>query len=87
VYPRRAVQSSSVRPPRTPDDVAADEQSGWVTLGLYALGVLIYVIVGQQFLGLINFPPFMLVCLLATGWAGPILWRRLGPDGTRRLNR
>ena len=72
-----AVQSSPVRPPRTPDDVAADEQSGWVTLGLYALGVLIYVVIGQQFLGLINFPPFMLVCLLATGWLGPMLWRRL----------
>ena len=82
-----AVQSSSVRPPRTPDDVAADEQSGWVTLGLYALGVLIYVIIGQQFLGLINFPPFMLVCLLATGWAGPILWRRLGPSGRSHLHR
>jgi hypothetical protein len=82
-----AVQSSSIRSPRSPDDVAADEQSGWVTLGLYALGVLIYVVIGQQFLGLINFPPFMLVCLLATGWLGPILWRRPGPPSRRRLHR
>lgn len=72
-----AVQSSSIRPPRTPDDVAAGEQSGGVTLALYALGVLIYVVTGQVFLGLINFPPFMLVCLLATGWAGPIFLRHL----------
>jgi len=79
-----AVQSSSLRPPSTPDDVAADEQSGWVTLGLYALGVLIYVVIGQQFLGLINFPPFMLVCLLGTGWLGPILWRRWGPNRPRQ---
>ena len=72
-----AVQSSPVRPPRTSDDIAADQQPGWVTLGLYGLGVLIYVVIGQVFLGLINFPPFMLVCLLGTGWLGPILWRRL----------
>jgi len=71
------VQPSPVRPPVSQDDVAAEEQSGWVTLGLYGLGVLIYVVIGQVFLGLITFPPFMLVCLLATGWAGPILWRRL----------
>jgi hypothetical protein len=82
-----AVRASSVRPPTNPDDVAADEQSGWVTLGLYALGVLIYVVIGQQFLGLINFPPFMLVCLLGTGWAGPIIWRRLGRSGRRDLHR
>jgi len=66
-----------MRPPVTPDDIAAGQQSGWVTLGLYGLGVLIYVVISLLFLGLINFPPFMLVCLLATGWAGPILWRRL----------
>ena len=71
------MQTPTVKPPVTPDDVAADEQSGWVTLGLYGLGVLLYVVIGVLFLGLINFPPFMLVCLLATGWAGPILWRRL----------
>jgi len=71
------VQTSPLRPPVTPDDIAADQQSGWVTLGLYALGVAIYVFVGMQFLGLINFPPFMLACLLLTGWAGPRLWRRL----------
>ena len=71
------MQQSPIRPPLTPDDIAADQRSGWVTLGLYGLGVLIYVVVGVMFLGLINFPPFMLVCLLATGWAGPILWRRL----------
>jgi hypothetical protein len=71
------VQQSPTRPPVTPDAEAADEQSGWVTLGLYGLGVLIYVVIGVMFLGLINFPPFMLVCLLATGWAGPIIWRRL----------
>jgi hypothetical protein len=71
------VQPSSVRPPVTPDDIAADEQSGWVTLGLYALGIVLYIVVGLTFMGLINFPPFMLVCLLATGWAGPMLWRRL----------
>jgi hypothetical protein len=70
------VQASSIRPPRTPDDIAADEQSGWTTLGLYALGVLVYAVIGQVFLGLINFPPFMLICLLATGWLGPMLWRR-----------
>jgi len=81
-----AVQSSSIRPPRTPDDVAADQQSGWVTLGLYALGVAIYVAIGQQFLGLINFPPFMLICVLGTGWLGPILWRHLRPSNERHVN-
>ena len=71
------MQPTSVRPPVTPDDVAADEQSGWLTLALYALGIVLYIVVGLTFMGLINFPPFMLVCLLATGWAGPMLWRRL----------
>jgi hypothetical protein len=55
-------------------------------MGLYALGVALYVVVGLVFMGLINFPPFMLLCLLATGWAGPMLWRRM-PLPWRRLHR
>ena len=69
-------EASSGQPPKNPDDIAADQQSGWTTLALYGLGLVIYLVVGQVFLGLINFPPFMLACMLLTGWAGPILWRR-----------
>ena len=71
------MQSAPPSPPLSPDEDAADQQNGWLTLGLYGLGVVLYVIVGLTFMGLINFPPFMLVCLLLTGWAGPMLWRRM----------
>jgi hypothetical protein len=59
------------------DDAAAEAQSGWVTMALCIAGVAIYASLGQWHPGLINFPPLMLLCLLATGWLAPIAWRRL----------
>ncbi len=59
------------------DDAAAEAQNGWVTLGLYAIGVAIYASLGQIHPGWINFPPLMLLCVLGTGWFAPIAWRRL----------
>ena len=59
------------------DDAAAEAQSGWVTMALAVTGVTIYALLGQWHPSFINFPPLMLLCLLATGWAAPIAWRRL----------
>jgi len=59
------------------DDAAAGTQSGWVTLALTIAGVAIYASLGQWHPSFINFPPLMLLCLLATGWFAPIAWRRL----------
>ena len=74
-----ASSGTDAPPPPNPDDVAADEQSGYVTLTLYAAGVLLYLALSQIKLGLINFPPFMFVCVMLTGWLAPILWRRWHP--------
>lgn len=54
-------------------------QSGWVTLGLYAVGAAVYIGLGAIKPGLINFPPLALLCLLVVGWLAPSLWRRRRP--------